>query len=309
MVIANPLSDTVFKWLMADNRIARFFIQTLLEEIVTEVEVKPQELVYDKEGSSIMAASFAIFRLDYVATIKLATGEYKKVLIEIQKAKNITDIMRFRNYLGKHYMKEDEVVVDGVPSKAILPIVTIYLLGFKLPEIDTPAVKVSRQYINQINHQVITQKNDFIEKLTHDNYIVQIPRIDGKIQTSLEQVLSFFEQKYYIDDAGMLKEYPYPIVDEDMKLIADALHYAGLDPIKRRMIETENEAYRVYLATTKELQEKLDIEQKARLSAEQAFQDSLKAQSKAQLALDESEKEKLALANELAELKRKLGTT
>ena len=66
----------------------------------------------------------------------------------------------------------------------------------------------------------------------------------------------------------MLKEYPYPIVDEDMKLIADALHYAGLDPIKRRMIETENEAYRVYLATTKELQEKLDIEQKARLAAE-----------------------------------------
>ncbi len=268
MVIANPLSDTVFKLLMSDNRIARFFIQTLLDETITELEVKQLELVYDKDGNTIMPASFAIFRLDYVATIKLATGDYKKVLIEILKAKNVTDIMSFRNYLDKHYMRKEEVFVKGIPKYSILPIVTIYILGNKLPEIDTPALKVSRQYINQINHQVITQKNEFIEKLTHDSYIVQIPRIDGKIQTSLEQVLSFFEQKYYIDDAGMLKEYPYPIVDEDMKLIADALHYAGLDPIKRRMIETENEAYRVYLATTKELQEKLDIEQKARLAAE-----------------------------------------
>ena len=43
MVIANPIYDAVFKRLMEDNRIAKFFIGTLLEQIIESVEVKPQE--------------------------------------------------------------------------------------------------------------------------------------------------------------------------------------------------------------------------------------------------------------------------
>ena len=290
MIIANPISDAVFKWLMDDPRIARFFIETLLEETVTEVVVKPQELLFDKEGNSILAASFAIFRLDFVATIKMATGEYKKVLIEIQKARNPTDIMRFRNYLGKHYMRED--YINAEMKKVSLPITTIYLLGFKLPEITTPAVKVSRQYIDQIRHEIINKKNDFIEKLTHDSYIVQIPRIEGKLGSRLEQILSFFEQKYYVDDSGMIKEYPYPITDDQIKMLADSLHFAGTDPEKRKYLETEMEAYRVYEVTQRELQEQLSETQKNLEETKSNLEEKDKALEKA--------------LKELRELKQKL---
>ena len=102
MIIANPIYDVVFKKMMENERVAKFFIGTLLEQNIEAVEVQPQEFTYLDELSAL-----AVFRLDFIATIKTATGEHRKVLIEIQKAKNQIDLMRFRNYLAEQYKKED----------------------------------------------------------------------------------------------------------------------------------------------------------------------------------------------------------
>jgi hypothetical protein len=96
MIIANPIYDTVFKRMMENERVAKFFIGTLLEQQIEAVEVKPQEFTYTDQ-----LAGLAVFRLDFIATIKTETGAFKKILIEIQKAKNQIDLMRFRNYLGE----------------------------------------------------------------------------------------------------------------------------------------------------------------------------------------------------------------
>lgn len=53
MIIANPIFDVVFKRLMEDERIAKFFIGTLLNEIIDEVKVKPQEFTYTDQLSAI----------------------------------------------------------------------------------------------------------------------------------------------------------------------------------------------------------------------------------------------------------------
>jgi len=47
--------------------------------------------------------------LDFSAKIRLPDQSYKQVLIEIQKAKYSTDIMRFRRYLGEQYKKTTSV--------------------------------------------------------------------------------------------------------------------------------------------------------------------------------------------------------
>jgi hypothetical protein len=147
MVIANPIYDVVFKKMMENDRVAKFFIGTLLDEVIEKVEVLPQELIYENKLSAL-----AVFRLDFIATILTESGEHKKVLIEIQKAKNEVDLMRFRNYLAAQYKKEDEI--NNV--KVALPITTIYILGFKLPEIETACLKVKRDYIDQINKSALT---------------------------------------------------------------------------------------------------------------------------------------------------------
>ena len=84
--IANPIYDTVFKYLMENRRVARFFIETLIGEQVTEIAVVPQEYVYKrvirkekediekKETAGNTFEFFSIIRYDFVATICTDTG-------------------------------------------------------------------------------------------------------------------------------------------------------------------------------------------------------------------------------------------
>jgi len=235
MVIANPIYDVVFKRMMENEKVAKFFIGTLLEQTIETVEVKPQEFTYTDE-----LAGLSVFRLDFIATIKTETGEYKKVLIEIQKAKNEIDVMRFRNYLAEHYKKEDTINNE----KVVLPITTIYILGFKLPEIDTSCIKVERNYKDLVNKIILETKSDFVEKLTHDSYVVQVEKITDRYSTRLDKLLSVFEQTNFIDDKKIIKEFKHTTDLEEVQIMTDILHYSGTDPIEKRKIETEQEAWR-----------------------------------------------------------------
>jgi len=240
MIIANPIYDVVFKKLMENDRVVKFFIGTLLEQTIESVEVKPQEYTYTEK-----LAGLAIFRLDFIANIKTENGEYKKVLIEIQKAKNYIDLMRFRNYLAEQYKKED--IVNN--EKIILPITTIYILGFKLPEIETPCIRVERNYKDLINKTIINKKSDFVEKLTHDSFIVQVDRITDRYQTRLDKLLSVFEQSNFVDDSRVTKKFVHKTDIEEVEIITSILHHSGTDPDERRLIDTEKEAWRTVNAT------------------------------------------------------------
>ncbi len=235
MVIANPIYDVVFKRMMENEKVVKFFIGTLLDQTIETVVVKPQEFTYTDE-----LAGLAVFRLDFIATIKTETGEYKKVLIEIQKAKNQIDVMRFRNYLAEHYKKEDTINNE----KLALPITTIYILGFKLPEILTPCIKVERKYKDLINKVTLETKSDFVEKLTHDSYVVQVERITDRYSTKLDKLLSVFEQTNFVDDNKIIKEFNHTTDIEEVQIMTDILHHSGTDPKEKKKIETEQEAWR-----------------------------------------------------------------
>ena len=220
---------------MENEKVAKFFIGTLLDTSVETIEVKPQEFTYVAELSGL-----AVFRLDFIATIKTREGELKKVLIEIQKAKNQIDLMRFRNYLAEQYKREDTIY----GKKTILPITTIYILGFNLPDIETSCMKVSRHYKDLITNTILEKKSDFVEKLTHDCFIVQVERITDRYQTRLDKLLSLFEQRHFTDDTRITKEFKQPIDNEEVKISTDILHLTGTNPTEKRQIEIEQEAWR-----------------------------------------------------------------
>ena len=274
MVIANPIYDVVFKRMMENERVAKFFIGTLLEETIETVEVKPQEFTYTDE-----LAGLAVFRLDFIATIKSENGSYKKVLIEIQKAKNQIDLMRFRRYLAEQYKKED--IINGKSS--ILPITTIYILGFQLPDIDSPCIKVERTYRDLVNQKTFDRKCDFIEKLSHDSFVVQVDRITDKYQTNLDKLLSVFEQRNFIDTTKITKQFIHETDIEEVEIIANILHHTGTDPEERKKIEIEQEAWRTVNAMFEA--------EKAELLA----------------VIDEKDKALNEMARQLEELKDKLG--
>jgi molybdopterin converting factor small subunit len=287
MVIANPIYDVVFKRMMENEKVAKFFIGTLLDQTIETVEVKPQEFTYSDE-----MAGLAVFRLDFIATVKTATGELKKILIEIQKAKNQIDLMRFRNYLAVQYKKEDIINEE----KIILPITTIYILGFKLPEIPTPCIKVERNYRDLINKVTLDTKSDFVEKLTHDSYVVQVDRITDRYSTRLDKLLSVFEQTNFIDDKRIIKEFTHIADLEEVALMTQILHHTGTNPEEKQKIETEQEAWRTVNAMF-ENEKKEFI--KALNEKDQALSEKDQALSEKDQAL--SEKDQI-----IAELMRKL---
>jgi len=297
MVIANPIYDVVFKRMMENDKVAKFFIGTLLEQTIETIEVKPQEFTYTNE-----LAALAVFRLDFIATIKTDAGEYKKVLIEIQKAKNQIDLMRFRNYLAEQYKKED-LIND---EKVILPITTIYILGFKLPEIASACMKVERNYKDLINKKIISSKSDFVKKLTHDSFIVQVERITDRYQTSLDKLLSVFEQTNFVDDKKIIKEFNHEIDIEALKIATDILHHSGTNPEEKKKIETEQEAWRTVDAMTEELRQKLAQQSKALTEKDQALTEKDQALTEKDQALTEKDQALTEKDQELLDLKRQM---
>ena len=295
MVIANPIFDVVFKRMMENERVAKFFIGTLLEQMIETVEVKPQEFTYSDE-----LAGLAVFRLDFIATIRTEAGESKKVLIEIQKAKNQIDLMRFRNYLAEQYKKED--TIDN--AKIILPIVTIYILGFKLPEIDTPCLKVERNYKDLVNNKIINIKSSFVEKLTHESFIVQVERITDKYQSKLDKLLSVFEQTNFIDSNKITKRFKHDTDLEEVKIMTDILHYTGTDPEEKKKIEIEQEAWRTVNAMFEDKEREFlkVIDENKRV-----IDENKKVIDENKKVIDEKDNALAVMARQLEELKRRLG--
>jgi len=294
MVIANPIYDVVFKRLMENERVAKFFISTMLDEEVISLTLRPQEFTYFDEDR----IPIAIFRLDFLATIKTKEKEDKKVLIEIQKSRNETDLMRFRNYLAEQYKKED--IVAGVAT--VLPITTIYILGFKLYNIESACVKVRRRYHDLINDTIIDEKNEFIEKLTHDSFVVQVKRITGKYKSRLDKLLSVFEQDNFVDDKGVVKEFIHETDVEEVKIMTDILHHTGTDPAERKQIEDEQEAWRTIDEYTDGKLKSIKIEVEAKNKIIKETKEDLK---KIQEALKQKDNEMEKMMKEIEDLKRK----
>jgi len=237
--------------LIGDGRIAKFFMETLLNEPLAIIKMGNTEFSFTPELLGVF-----VFRRDVIATTKPRQGESKDFLVQLRKINTEYDFMRFNSYTTEQYKKEDEIETASGIKKVALPIITIYLLGFSLPEINSSAVKVSRQYVDMISNQIIEKKSNFIEKLTHDCYIVQLPKIQTKHQTRLDKLLSIFEQANFVDDTKILKQYNYQIEEGDIKNMTDILHYLGIEPAEKKHIEDEQEAQRVWNLAVRDLQRK-----------------------------------------------------
>jgi len=310
MLIANPIYDVVFKRMMEHDRIAKFFIGAILEKTVESIVVRPQEFTYMVPGSKM-----AFYRLDFIATIKTEFGERYKVLIEVQKALGQLDIRRFRAYLAEQY-RRTETIDD---QEEVLPIIAIYILGTNLANVHSACTHVARSYFDMIDRVPIQGKNDFIEAVSHDCYVVQVNRIGERYKTLLDKSLSVFEQAHFIDlDQDTTKDYKHSPDSEVLQLLTEVLHHAGVEPAQREELEKEQEAWRSIYAIfgtevkglrtgmkekEKLIEElKLEKDEKERALGEKEKALGEKEKTIEELKLEKDEKDKI-----IEELKRKLG--
>jgi hypothetical protein len=257
ITIANPIYDVVFKFLMEDPEIAKLILSTIIDEEIESLDFFPQE-----NTISIDNRSLTVYRLDFSAKIRLPDQSYKQVLIEIQKAKYSTDIMRFRRYLGEQYKKTTSVFSEikkgkkkTITKKRAIPILTVYFLGHKLENYSIPVIKVKRQYTDGISGESLNVKEPFIESLTHDSYVIVIPELSSNKQSELEKMLTIFDQSLIISDGHLIRinESDYP---EKFRPIIRRLNMASANyEIKQRM-EAEDEIIEELQTLEREIEEK-----------------------------------------------------
>ena len=110
MQIANPLYDTVFKFLLEDEDVAKLFLSALLEREIVELTYNPQEMLRKKVNEMAIADRedvlaqkkllgekpfYSILRLDFAAKVRYEDGSVQTILIELQKKPLFSIYRRF----------------------------------------------------------------------------------------------------------------------------------------------------------------------------------------------------------------------
>ncbi|RHR76830.1 hypothetical protein [Odoribacter sp. AF15-53] len=254
-LIANPIYDVVFKFLMEDERVAKMLLSALLKKEIVTLQMRQHEY------TSVMQNRISSFRMDFSAKIKEPDGDEHMVLIELQKTWLATETLRFRQYLGTQYLSKTSMCEDD--PRFGLPIISIYILGHLLGDLQEPVIYVRRRYLDY-DDRVIEQKDPFIESLTHDSIIVQIPCLKGRTRTRLERLLNVFDQDYQMDENAHLLEINEDIFVGEEQLIVTRLLKAGVAPDVRRAMEVEDEILsEIEARDTLIMQKEQEIERKS----------------------------------------------
>ena len=266
--VANPIYDSVFKFLMDDERIAKTVLSALLKKEVLSVEMRKHE------HPNITRDKLSMFRIDFAARVRENDGSKQLILIELQKTWLDTETLRFRRYLAAQYNAEENIQKQGENQGYALPMVAVYLLGHRVGDIDKPVVYVGHKALDYDGKEVKNGENDpFISSLIHDSIIVQIPLLHGKINNRLDKVLSVFDQSQRTEESQQiinLEENLYKD-DPEMMQIIHRLSLATMSAEVRQEMNDEDEFFAVIEARDTQVmkQKKIISEQLDKITEQQ----------------------------------------
>ncbi len=270
--IANPAYDVVFKYLMEDNKIAKLLLSDLLQEKIVELEFRPQEYS--------LKIPCTVYRLDFKAKIKTTDNKEKIVLIEVQKAKFPTDIIRFRRYLGEQYASEQNITEKQDGTFEALPLITVYFLGYNLETNPPyPVLRIRRTVTDNATNESIDLKDPFIEGITHDCIIVQIPKLKKVRRNELELILSLFDERERSQEIS-INENDYP---EKYQAIIRRLLKAVVTEKVRKSMKIEDEIIAGFKAVERV---KENLEQELEQEKQRAEQEKQRAEQLEQEKID-----------------------
>lgn len=240
ITIANPIYDAVFKYLMEDERVAKTLLSALLQREMVEVEVRKHEYTNGSRDK------ISMFRIDFSAKVRQDDGTLKLILIELQKTWLETETLRFRQYLGTQYANPDNILKDNNPMGYGIPMVTVYLLGHRVGDIEEPVLYVNHKAYDYDGKEVTKGVPDpFVDSLVHDSIIVQIPLLRGQINNRLEEILSVFDQTHKDKKNRQVINIDEDLYagDEDMNRIIHRLLSAASDAKLRQDMNVEDEYF------------------------------------------------------------------
>ncbi len=288
MRIANPMYDAAFKYLMDDQAAARLLVGAVLGEEVVSLEALPQERAArpspaPTEGEPPSGEILTVRRVDFAATVRTSSGERLRVLVEVQKARFTDEVMRFREYLGRHYADRDNYDEGADGRRRHRPLRAIYILGECLPRTATTVLRVAREYVDGVSGERLSEREEFVEASSHDCWVVQVPLLASRRRTDLERLLSVFDQELQVPGERH-------VLDVNVREIPERY-----DPVLRRL---EGAVASVEVADSMALEDEV-AETWGRMKRENAAKDVALAEKDAAL-----ERGRTALAEKDAALER-----
>jgi hypothetical protein len=231
-------------------------------------------------------------RLDFCVKIRTAEGE-KTVYIELQKVWNKVDMARFRKYLAAQYVRASNVDVNDTP----LPVYAIYILGEKVDTLTEAVTYINRKYFNQKGEEINKEKKSwFVECLSHDMAVIQVPLLKPRPDSTLDNILTIFDQKnldpndkrimwYDIDDYDV----PKGELRDEMRVMVRRLETAVVDEKVQMQMDLEDHAEAMFAAKLN-AEEKLAQQEKILAENEKIMAENEKILQKRENQLQESEK-------------------
>ena len=156
-------------------------------------------------------------------------------------------------------------------------------------------LRVAREYVDGVSGERLSEREEFVEALSHDCWVVQVPLLASRRRTDLERLLSVFDQELRVpEDRHVLEVNEREILER----------YA---PVLRRL---ESAAASVEVADSMALEDEV-AETWGRMKRESAAKDAALAEKNAALtekdaALEVERAERAAAAERIAELERRL---
>lgn len=264
--VCNPIYDTVFKYLMEDERVAKVLLGGILNKKIVNVEIKGHECAYQSDENT----SLKLLRFDFAGTIENPDGTKETVTIELQKASEPEEVMRFRKYFGLQMASESnaDAVTKHRRDKDKTPYIVkkprhiygIFILGHSLGKgFEYPLIKGSTVFYDE-DDNVLNFKTqcEFLKGMTYHLYIIQIPFLPEKPKKPLEKILRAFDQRYKLEyDSKYLELSEDKDKDSGYNVIFNRLLYAAADEQLRGNLDLEDYAERLH--TIREA-EKEDLE-------------------------------------------------
>lgn len=214
-VIPNPIYDVVFKYLMEDHDSAVIILSTLINEKIISLNFEPISFTH-KLPSNTTDNEITLFHLDFTATIQLADGTEELVMIELQKANKASDIFRFKRYISTNFQKKKETEIVNPKTQVVekvdrpIRLIPIFILNFRIEnEVNDLIIRTDRTKTGVFKNKELKKHNDFIDNLTYDLWIVQLPNLaniteedydDDEYKMKLYLLLKLFDQKAQLKD-------------------------------------------------------------------------------------------------------------
>lgn len=272
----NPIYDTVFKYIMQDEKVAKILIGNILNTKVESITMN------NNEYSAVMPNGQTVFKLDFSARIVDDNGNKQLVHIEVQKALEQGEIMRFRQYMGALYMDNTKCTKETVKSKNNknitvehpLPIHSIYILGHELGDGLDYSVMHGDNIFRDQNGNIISvpANNDYINGLTHKITFVIAPLTKKNVKTHLDKLLSIFSECDPYNPQRMIEIDEFFDDSDDYRTIMKALQKASVDAQLRGNLDLEQYAYKKYLNLENEINDLQEqLAEKDRKTAQKLF--------------------------------------